>query len=144
MDKVAIQKDILEKQLGEEELPEKERMGILQELKWINQRWGSERGQNVDREKKPLWTSAEWVAIQVDRQMEWNEWHDTERAHRWKRLEDIGLLILRRRPVRNNTEDLGDKKGKQDNPKPMEALPGCPDGEKESDNRKVNRDKGQN
>ena len=50
-DKVATQKDILEKQLGEDDVPENEIRGILQESKLTNRRWGSERSPNVDREK---------------------------------------------------------------------------------------------
>ena len=37
-----------------------------------------ERCQNVDRAKKPLLTSKEWVTIQVDRQMGRNAWNEIE------------------------------------------------------------------
>ena len=37
---------------------------------------------------------------------------DRERAHQWKRLEDICFLIPRRRPVRNRTEEMEGKRRK--------------------------------
>ena len=107
----------------------------------IDRRWGSGRSQNANREKRPLLSSRGWVAIQVDRQMGWNEWQEMERSNQWKHLEELGLLITRRRPVRNITEELEDRKEKKDNPKLMEVLPECNDEEEERHIQKMNRRK---
>ena len=69
VDKVAIRKHILEEQLGEGNLPEKEKNWTLIELRMINKRWGSEGCRRVDKETRPLWTSQEWVTIQSENQI---------------------------------------------------------------------------
>ena len=55
-DKVATQKDILEKHLVEEDLAERERRmdSILIELGMVEKRWESESGRRVDRERRCL------------------------------------------------------------------------------------------
>ena len=59
-DKVEIQRDILDKQLVEENVSEGEKRQIQIELGIINKRWGSDGAHCVDREKRPLSTSPEW------------------------------------------------------------------------------------
>ena len=52
--KVAIQKDILDKQLEEDNLSEKEKNGIQIALGMIDKRMGSEICHRVDKEEMPL------------------------------------------------------------------------------------------
>ena len=80
VDKVAIRKDTLEKQLGEENLPEEEKKkGVKIELGVINNRWESERGRRVYKEKRPFSTSQEWVSARLENQIGRNEWQEMEK-----------------------------------------------------------------
>ena len=137
VDKVVVQKDILGNQLGKSEITEIGRQGIRQELDSVNKRWESGRSQNaVGAEKRPVLTSEERIDIQVEKRIGWDEWQEMDRAHQWECLGDLGLL--RRRPVRNVTEELG---GNQDIPKHMGVFPECQGDEEERSVRKLNRRK---
>ena len=106
VDKVSIQKDILRDQLGGIYITEADRREIQHELDLVNKRWESGRSQDVvGKDKRPLLASKEWVEIQAGIRLGWEEWGEMDRAHQWKRFEDLGLL--RRRPVRKSTEEMG-------------------------------------
>ena len=81
-----IQNDISEKQLEEEDLSEKEGKWALIELRLIPNRWESERGHRVGREKRSLLTSQEWVSIQLGKQIGRNERQEMEKAEQWGRF----------------------------------------------------------
>ena len=60
----------------------------------------------VGVEKRPLLTSRARVAIQVDKQIGWNELQEVDRTQKRQVLEEIGYL--RRRQASNRTADLED------------------------------------
>ena len=92
-----------------------------------NKRWESERGHRVDRKKRPLLTSQDWVAIQLEKKIGWNEWQAMGKVEHWKCFGELVFLIPRRRPVRNSTEGIEEIKATNDIPNPPEALPECRD-----------------
>ena len=68
---MAIQKDVLEKKLEEQELPKGEKRQIQLELGNIKKRWESERCHRVDKETRTLLTSQDWADIQLGSQIGW-------------------------------------------------------------------------
>ena len=100
---------------------------------------GSESECVAEKEKRPLLTSREWAAIQIDKKIGWGEWQEMDRTNQRQRLEDIGCP--RRRPARNSTEELEGSQEKQDIPNTMDVIPGCQDGEMGRDVHKLNRGK---
>ena len=74
---------------GVENLSEKEQKGIQIELRMVNERWGSERGHRVDKEKIPLLKSQEWVTIPLEKKIGRNEWREMEKAELWKCFADL-------------------------------------------------------
>ena len=65
IDKVAARKDILTKQLEEEEIAGDLRAQLRRELGGILERWESDRSEDAYQKKRPLLNSSEWVAIEA-------------------------------------------------------------------------------
>ena len=107
VDKVAILRDILEKQFEEEGLPEGEKRQIQIDLGNTYRRWESGRGRRVDREQIPLSTSQEYADIQLGAQIGWGSWQKMGKAEQRKCMERPKLPVPRRRPLRPITDQLG-------------------------------------
>ena len=65
IDKVAVQKEILKKQLEEGDIPDGLRIDIRDELGNFSKRWESSRKEEEDQMKRPLLTSQMWSDIET-------------------------------------------------------------------------------
>ena len=90
IEKVAIQKDILEGKLGSIDIPNEDREEIRQELDLVENRWQSARRKNgIGKIERPLLTSTEWVRIQIRERTGWKDWQSMDRDKQW----DIWLRL---------------------------------------------------
>ena len=82
IDKVAIQKDILEGELVSIDITDGDRGEVQHELDLIRNRWGSGRNKGgIDPRKRPLITSTEWIRIQAREKIGWTERQSLEREN---------------------------------------------------------------
>ena len=117
IDKVAAQKDIAKKKLGEDDIPDGLRIEIRDELGNINRRWESSREEDEKQRGMHLLTSQEWVDMETGARegippLRWGEWMNKHNEDQWEWLGSVEIFH-RRRPVVTSTDVLGGEESKR-------------------------------